>query len=246
MTLDVTISADTRGTRGFLTDVERKQLPFATALALTRSAYRANKDWQAGGAERAIDRPTRWAKGYFSVVKATKHNHRAELVPKDFRAKKDFLSAQAYGGARVQKAFERWVSARIGEKVWIVPGPAAKIDRYGNIAGSMIAKVLSELRASPDAHQWATGSKRSRRSRGGFFVLRKNGTAIGVAQRSGRGLDLVMVFLRAAPVYRQNAAIYGEVSRSARRAFPEEFDKALRDAVEHSTYRSSKGGQWRR
>ncbi len=161
------------GLQGYLKGLADKQLPFAMARALTRTA-------QAGQAatvkelEQRFDRPTRTTLKSLRVKPATKTDLSAMVFVKDRplggknpRSMAEILGHQFAGGDRIAKAME--VVLRNGGFLagdeFVVPGASAKLDRYGNMSRGQIQQVLSQVgikRAGSTSA--ASGSARSRRS----------------------------------------------------------------------------------
>lgn len=74
-----------------------------------------------------------------------------------------------YPAKRRAKGLERWLrnAGYIDENEWMVPTRAVKRDAYGNVAGSVIAKMLADIGAYRNSSGFAsapTGKGRTRRS----------------------------------------------------------------------------------
>jgi hypothetical protein len=160
-----------------------KQFPYATALALTRTAQSAQAAVGRSMANR-FDRPTPWAlRGtYIKPASYKDVNPEAEVFLKTDAyggtPAVKFLYPEVRGGMRNLKGYERALQAVgiLPRGMFTVPGTKVKLDRYGNMGAGLINAMLSQLRANRDEYQNATSSKRSRRTRklrGGFFVVRK-------------------------------------------------------------------------
>lgn len=165
---------------------QQGQMPFALALAITRTAQDVQK------AERdemgsVFDRPTRYTLNSLFLKRATKQTLEARVWLKDYY-EPNFLLPQIEGGARRQKRFEQLLVQRgamaSGERA--VPGEGASLDTYGNMSRGQIVKILSQVKAFnlAGANQNASGSKRSkaRRSREEYFISTGKG-----AHPRGRG-----------------------------------------------------------
>lgn len=175
-----------------LADVERlktrmsayeKQFPYATALALTRTAQ-AGQAAVVRSMQNRFDRPTPWTLRGTYIKPAS---YRDATPEAEVFLKTDayggtpavkYLYPEVRGGKRNIKRYERalQVAGILPRGMFTVPGTKVKLDRYGNMSAGLINAMLSQLRVNPDAYQNATTSKRSRRTRklrGGFFVVRK-------------------------------------------------------------------------
>lgn len=140
-----------------LAQIAAKQVPFATALALTRTAYHAKAAVEAE-VRRVFDRPTPFVQKGLFVIRAERKdpNPQAELKYKDVYDRgpafginpvADTLSPQVYGGERRLKAFEYRMrkTGLLAPGYYVTPGPGAKLDGYGNWSRGHIVQVLSYL-----------------------------------------------------------------------------------------------------
>lgn len=219
-----------------MSDIEKRQLPFATALALTRTA---NKVERAEVAEmvRVFDRPTRFTLNSLFVRPARKSRLEARVWVKDYASKAEaptrWLLPEVEGGARNQKRSEKLLGARgiLSPGRFLMPGSDMPLDGSGNISRGRIQKVLSGLGAQGDKHANSTDSKRSAGNRSRFFVMGRGANALGIAERTGKGGLKWMLAFGKGPTYRDRFDFYGVADRTARRHLPVELGKALRDAV---------------
>jgi hypothetical protein len=132
----------------------RRQVDFAQIVARTRTAQDVRRAEQAE-MRRVFDRPKPWTLGSVYVKPATKRDPVATVWLKDDRAASNagapaakYLAPQIEGGDRRAKAYER-ILQRSGylPAGWVTaPGPAARLDAYGNISKGQITQVLSQLR----------------------------------------------------------------------------------------------------
>ncbi len=218
-----------------------RQIPFVTAYALTK----AMQDAQAveyAKMQAVFDRPTRYTLNSLYVVRAEKHNLRAEL-----RFKEGFggtpawkyLGPQVRGGGRRHKGFERaLMSAGIlkgGE--YVVPGSGVKLDGHGNIPGGVITRILSALGANRDPSQNTTRRpKRSNRKRNlDYFVLRGTKAPDGVYLRVGRTASPILIFVKA-PAYSPRFPYY----QTGRQVIPPAFRRHFHAGWERFVVRELK------
>lgn len=111
--------------------IQKKQIPFATAVALTKTAKAAQKDLEKQTLK-DLDRPTRFTQRAFGIKPARKNNLAAVVFIKDKQAK--YLRLQIRGGTRKPE-----------RKAEVVP-VAIKLNKFGNIPGrhrGKIAKLLN-------------------------------------------------------------------------------------------------------
>lgn len=151
----------------------QKQVRFATAVALTRTAKRAQVA-VADEMKAKFDRPTRTTMKSLWIKPATKANLQAMVYVKDRPlggknpySMAEILKHQFAGGARIAKQMEL-ILRRDGfllHDEFVVPGAAAKLDSYGNMSRGQIVQILSQIglkRAGFDSSP--TRSKRSQRN----------------------------------------------------------------------------------
>lgn len=236
--LTIDVRADVAALTRSLNDVQRKQIPFATALALTRTAFSARDDVKAEMA-RVFDRPTPFTLNSVFAKPATKDKleYRVFLRDEAFKgtAPAEYLQPQIEGGSRTPKRFERAIQRGgiLSRGRLAVPGKRARLNAYGNQPRGQITKILSQLRASPDPLQNATGSKRSERKRrqsGAYFLFGPPGSPRGVLERVGQQVTPVMVFINHA-TYRKRFRFYDIAKRTVDRQFVGQFERALTHAL---------------
>lgn len=234
----VSIDSDLASAERFLTDVQRRHLPFAGALALTRSAERAKKELQAERAK-VFDRPNPWTRKAGAFVQAaTKTNLQAAVMFSEGgaagRSAFRYLRHQIEGGARPHKGFEKLLIGKglMLASEYAVPARGVQLDRYGNISPGVMTKIISQLKAFRENgfEANATGSRRSRAKRkpAGFFVADGQGELRrGIWLRRAGRISPVLIFVRKAPSYQpiyRHEQVAGAVID---RAYGEEFGKAL-------------------
>lgn len=156
------LTVNTQGLQAAIARVQDlpRQLRFATALALTRTAVKV-RDAEVAEMRDVFDRPTPFTLRSIFTAKATPNNLVATVgIASDsggFRPATSWLRWQVYGGLRTQTGVERLlVSAgamRADDRA--VPGKAARLDAYGNISSGLIGQILSQLRIDS-----STGSTR--------------------------------------------------------------------------------------
>jgi hypothetical protein len=235
-----------------LDDVSRKHIPFAVAMALTKTAQ-LGATGVVDVMRRRFDRPTPYSLNSLRVVTAKKSDAQpsARVYFKDDAFKgtpaSRYLSPEVHGGPRSQKRFERALIARglMKSGKFAVPAAGAQLDQYGNVRRSQIVQILSALRAFGEQGYVAnrTGSKRSQRKAAAaqYFVGAIDGVE-GVWQRqmfgSGEGVRPVFLFTAAAPHYRVLVPLDKIVENVARARFGGEFKSALEFALQGGGFRS--------
>ena len=213
-----------------LDDVQKKQVAFVTAYALTKTA----QDIKAAEVDvmtKVFDRPTRFTLNALFVKPATKSTLKASVEFKEGFGSIPawrYLGPQVVGGGRKHKSHEkRLIEAglMLGSE-YAVPGRAIKLDAYGNIPGSILTRILSDLGAQADKWQNTTVKSRGRRrnsKRGRYMVLRGQGIPPGVYHRTGpRQVMPVIMFVRA-PNYERRYPYYETARRIMQRNFARHF-----------------------
>lgn len=133
MPIGISVKADIRAATQFLL-TNRKQIPFATSIALNRSAWKIREVEQAT-MKIDLDRPTPQTVKAVRVKQSTKRNLTASVFLLPWAHK--YLSYQIAGGWRNPRSFAEAVPVEI------------KLNKYGNIAGRR-NKKLKHLLNRPD------------------------------------------------------------------------------------------------
>lgn len=222
-----------------LTNVQREQVPFATALALTRTAQ-VMKAAQITEMQRVFDRPTPFTLNSLFVYPATKKRLWASVYFKDFAPKGTpagkYLLPQVQGGGRRMKRTERALQRKglLPSGMYVVPGKGAQLDAHGNMSSGQIVKILSYLQAFGEEGYVANrrrGSKgRGKRRAEHYFVAAPGNAPLGVWQRKGTGIVPVLIFVRP-PTYRARYAFEAVGRRIIETHFGVEFGRALMQAL---------------
>ena len=243
------VSGDISDIEQHLSGMAREQIPFATALALTRTAQFVQRKIREE-IPRVFDRPTPFTLNSTYVQPATKQRlYSMVLIREQVNGRVApirYLQPQIYGGTRGRKSFEQRLIAagRMPPNTYVVPGRAAPLDRYGNISGGQIQRILSDLQAQfdPTQNTPARGARGRRRNRGSFYFStwpprpRVQHLKPGIYLRTPEGLKPIMMFVRRAN-YRRRLRYFEIADQTARMRFPIEFSLALRRAIETSRRR---------
>lgn len=180
---------------------DARQVRFAAALALTRTAARV-KEAETAEILRNTDRPTPYTARAVFMSKATKDNLEAVVWLKDDRATSNagtpataYLGPLIEGGIRNVKRYERALQAigAMPQGWYSVPvsdqrGGGARLDQYGNVSRGQITQILSQVgteqtagytRSLPRGKDKKTLGKRRRAfgRAGGQYVVIKPGAA---------------------------------------------------------------------
>ena len=224
-------------------ELEQKQIPFAMALAATRTAQRIRKGELAVMRQR-LHNPTNTTMNSLYLRSATKAKPEARVWFKDNFSSgipaDRYLQAMVNGGPRRHKRMEEALIARgiMSRSEYAMPTPAL-MDAHGNVKGSIVMKILSGLGAAETKAGVTANASNSRRSRKKgnaqrFFVAEIEGTkgiwerkTIGMAQ----GIRPVYVFVQGAPQYRVVVPFYKIAANIVKANYEREFTSALQQAV---------------
>jgi len=220
----------------------RLDSPFAVAWALTRIGQDV-KAAQIGELQSIFDRPTRFTLNATYLRPATKTDLVAVVEFREGFGSVPawrYLGPQVAGGARSHKAFEKRL-IRAGVMLpseYAVPGSGAPLDQHGNIKGSYLMRVLSQLGAAEQMSGYQANATKSSRSRlkrrrvGQFFAMRdRGGAAPGVyIRKSDRSIEPVLIFVSRAS-YRKRYPFYEIGERVTARVIGEHLAEAYRRYV---------------
>lgn len=155
-----------------------------------------------------FDRPTPYILGAIGYNKATAVSLSGEIGIRDELGGRHVSTLMPHieGGGREMRASER----RLG-RYW-VPNIGVKYDAYGNVPGSTVMKIMSQLKLAGDRYQNASDSSRSKRKRRGetYFIM-PDGSGIWVR----RGAKLQPALLYAAPPNYEKRFPYYEIAEAA-------------------------------
>jgi hypothetical protein len=209
--------------------LREEDAPIVTAYALTKTAQEIKAE-EIRTMASVFDRPTKFTLNALYVKPATKRDLAAEVYFKDgFNSVPAwrYLGPQVEGGARVHKAHEKRLirAGLMKDDEFAVPGKGISLDGFGNIPGSTIERILSQLGAAEQFSGYsANQTKRSRarakaRKIGLYFVLRPGAPGIanrnvapGIYYRAGlRDLVPVILFVKP-PKYQKRFPFYETAS----------------------------------
>ena len=226
-----------------------RQVQFATAVALTRTATQDVRPTLKAEMARVFDRPVPYTLDSMFVKGATKTSLEAKVWLKDNPFGKGtpadrYLAPQIFGGERRQKGMERALQAArlMLPNQFAVPAAGAQLDANGNVKRSQIVQILSQLRAQLGAGYESRGSNSAASRRA---VARQGQTyfAIPVATRGlhpgvylkkrfAHGTAIRPVFLFVSSVrYRPLLRFFEVGEAAARSAFPRNFDIEMKKAI---------------
>lgn len=214
-----------------VSEIERENIPFVTAYALTKTAQDVEAA-EVEGMGSAFDRPTRFTLNALQVTPATKRDLRAAVTFKQGFGSipaSRYLGPEVEGGGRVHKSHERALvrAGVMGSNEYAVPSKLAPLDGNGNMKGAMISRILVDVMANPDTRSNSTGKTRARarrRGRGIYFVVRgRPNMPDGIYFRLGmRDIRPMLLFVRQ-PTYSKRLPFYETASDVVSRRLPVHF-----------------------
>ncbi|WP_269501091.1 hypothetical protein [Burkholderia sp. IMCC1007] len=219
---DIIVDDDIARLRKSLTALERDQLPFATAMALTAVAKRAQAAEKYAMPE-VFDRPTPFTVNSVAVKGARKSDLEARVFVKDIAAA--YLAPYEFGGDH----------KLLGSgKTWLNPKDKSLLNQYGNFSKT----ALKRLQARPDVFIGSIKTS-SGETIGGVWqrppavrvtkVRGKRGSVVRTADPRGH-LKLLIRFGDARPVH-QHLEFGERAFEIVDETFESEFDLAMRQAI---------------
>lgn len=237
----ITVKADASSALKALNELASSQIPFATSLALNRTAQFV-RTTMVGQMDSIFDAPTPFTKNALYIKASTKTNLVAYVQVKDKQRK--YLTPEIEGGPRGQKGFESLlIRSGLMQSGWFaVPASGQKLDQYGNVPPGTVTKILSQLQSARDSLTNESAAKRTKRNRklpqGRYFCIRVGDTSHlkpGIYERKSMtahgGIVPIFIFTAKAPKYSKRWDFYGIAQRLAEDQYPIEFEKAISVAI---------------
>lgn len=200
-----------------LSDLQKKHLPRAAKDAANHLGAVMHTILRRE-MEAAFDRPTPYTLKGLDWARATTDKPLVRIWLDEWGKGKGiapakYLTTQIEGGARGHKRFERALIARglMPSSSYAVPGAMAPLDAYGNVPGSFIVRMLSDLQAFGEQGYRANrkGKRKGARRTNYFFVPRPGHTLKpGVWWHTPAVIGPVFLFV-SRPAYRARFDFYG-------------------------------------
>ena len=209
--IELNISDNIKDVQKTLTRLERQQLPFATALALTQTAADAKAaiDKQL---PQKLDRPTRFTLNAIGVTRATKRLLESTVFVKPIQA--EYLKWQIEGGVRRTSGYGT-----------AVPTKNAKLNKFGNIPNRRKGLIRNANQFIAVINGIAGVWERGHFSKRGNFTTR--GQSRSTALRLVHAFEQSVTYESILPFYKIAANVGRNVfARNLTRA----VDKAIRTA----------------
>ena len=215
-----------------LTNLEKQFVPIATAKALTFTAETVI-DVQRWKMTRVFSNPVRWTLNSLYLKPATVKDPMSAVYFKEWAAKGvpagRYLYPQIHGGTRVTKSTERKLYPFMAGFKYAMPGAGAKLDASGNMKGSDLVRILSQVQALGGGSNMSPSTRKRNKRKGidtHFIPKPGSGLKPGVYKRVGKGIIRVLVFTSTA-TYRPRYPFYELGLATAKAQFPQHFDRQL-------------------
>lgn len=212
--MDVAFRVDTRGVKAGLDDFAKKQLPFATALALTSTAGYVGEAWQDEMRD-VLDRPTPFTLGAVAIRPAHKTRLIATVFIRPVAAQ--YLEPFVEGGVHF-----------LGKKRGLLTPKAVPLNAYGNLSRNKLA----QLKARKNVHIGAV-RLRSGQVVNGVWQRSTKATRKRLAKAGGDGGGTLKLLIRFSDPQRvtQRLDFAGRAEIAVRTHFVNELGKGLARAL---------------
>jgi len=241
--MQIDIRSDIKELTRSLNRIQRKQIPFATVMAVNETARNVRKAEYLAMRQvftnptsytvpPNIDKPKR--RGSIFVKNANKKDLSAMVWIKDLSAGKgtpaiNYLGPQIFGGMRKPKASEKSLRRKglIAGNKFITPANVSR-NQHGNVTKGTMTKIISGLGALPGA---AKGTKS--RQKKSYFVMRLGGrgSETGIWERTSKSRINKLFNITNAPSYRPRLPWYQVANRTIQRVFKPNFAIAFNKAI---------------
>lgn len=216
----ISIKIDTSRLERQLKALANDQVPYATAVALTRTAQDAAKELNAE-LPKHLDNPTPFTRQAFTILRATKRDLRAVVLAKAAQAK--YLKYQVDGGSRAPNKKAQRLPSQI------------KLNAFGNIPRGEIVRLIALAKADKRLTK-AKGRKLGVSSKVNLFYGDPgNGRPPGIYKRVVNGeqqtLVPLIVFPQQQVQYRPRFPMRSIVERVVAQKFAAHFRVALQEAI---------------
>jgi hypothetical protein len=214
----------------------RDQVPFATALALTKTAQDVKAAAQ-GGMDTAFENVTRYTRNSLAITAATKAALTAYVgVRGGETGAVKWLRPEIFGGQR-QSGIEVLLK-QINlppPGMYAVPGANAKLTSNKKVDINWLASLVGAIQIQGQSGITIRQGKGKNARKGGagqyFVLLQKWGKLPpGIYGKRGTAVFPYIIFVRQA-VYKKRFDFYGIAASTARQQFPIQFTAALKRAM---------------
>ena len=217
MGVSLTIDQDLKRFDRFLNN-NRKQLPFATSVALNNTGFDMRNAFNKGTLS-AFNKPTRFTQKAFLTTKSKKTNLIVHVFAKDKEGgdAARYLRFGVKGGARPAKGYERFFSGLPNDgtvNAYFIPSQI-KVDGFGNVTRANLKKVSAAVQ----------------NNKAFIGTPRNSSRPPGIYERDGNKLITRFVSVSTRPTYtgRFNLQVIGD--KVINRRLNQHFNKAMSKAI---------------
>ena len=237
MKIEMTFQQAVKKASQKLTKVQRQQLPFAIANALTQTAKGLVQE-EKKEMRRDFNKPIKYTLDSSFYLPASKNDNppTATFGLRQFAGKgtpaNRYLGPNIFGGRRGEKSSERRLrTAGILPSGYLTaPGRDAGILGNGNMRKGEITRLLAAVSALGADSSTSASRKRNKNVRG-YYVAYKGGKAVGIRHRAkGSDSRKILNFIRS-PNYQKRYDYYETANRYVKRKAVPNFRKALNFAL---------------
>lgn len=214
-----------KGVGRFLSGAQKKQVPFATSLAINNTA-KSIKAKIESNIKKVFDRPTPKTQKSLFFRPSTKKRLRATVEIKDFVGKgaapSEYLQHHVEGGKRRFKRSEIALHRRgILPRGWYTMlADDAKRNKHGNMTGGQYTKMLSGLRSLSEV---GFSGNLGKGRRAVYFS-----TPQGVFKRTGKKtIKHILFFTQKVPHYKKRLPIHSTARKVYDKEYILHFDRAF-------------------
>jgi hypothetical protein len=190
-----------------LDDIAQKRLAMVTRKAIEDTVFQARIAVQNEMATK-FDRPTDWALKSVRVDISQTKSKVIAWIGLDWQMGKTaaswksprFAPHEIYGGTRPYSKTERVLRSGgvLPNDMYIAPARDAWTDQHGNISGQELRQIQNSVGALGDRGRLITSAGKIRtRKQNRYFVMKKGGRPIGIAEVLGVGnIRMVLMFIK--------------------------------------------------
>jgi hypothetical protein len=207
-------------------NVARDQIPFATALALTKTAQGVRQDLKAA-MQKSFSHMSAFTANSLYITTADKRRLADGATIGVKEAAAGYLRPEIFGGSR-GPGIEKWLAA-IGlppSGYFAVPTENAKFvgGGKGRVSTAWLQKICQQLGAGK-----SEGKKRKNQTQIFALTAKKGRLVPGIYSQRGGTVTPLILFVPSVK-YGKRFDFFGVAEQSARRRFPQEFADAVKRA----------------
>lgn len=237
--IEISVESNIKDVERWLDGVQRKQLPFATSVALNKTAQDVQKSLVSSMS--VFDRPKSVTLRGVYMKRSDKRKLVAEVGLKSRTTNappvSQYLEANVEGGERLDKRSEILLrnAGILPAGMQTRPGPDAKLDAWGNMSRGQIVKIISYFRAfgsiaaSGRGKAGGTQSAKLNRSTRKPREQKLFATPSGIYERRGKMVLGLVTFIQPQHYRRRY-----DFKRIATTVVQRKFDRHFKDALEYA------------